>query len=329
LVTIIQKREKGEKMKKDKILIMLCSFFVLLFGALIFILPQKDFSEGENRYLTRLEAPSAQSLFSGEYTKKLSAFYSDQFPLRSYATALYSVSEKALGKREINGVIQYQNHLVARSKEIKAPNTPIKSFWIDSKYSLFKENPDALSLYYRTDHHRTAKGAYNIYVEICEDLKITPYPEEYFSKQKVCSDFCGTAFQRSCLPKGAVTPDTIELWRYSGDNEVKITVHDTNKRFEGFYRFEKLEAVDKYSVLLGGNYAHASVYSDAEKPSLLIIKDSFANAVIPFLSLHFNIDLVDPRYATQPQIKKIFNEKSYSEKIIIACAESFKAQYNS
>ena len=87
--------------------------------------------------------------------------------------------------------------------------------------------------------------------------------------------------------------------------------------------------MDKYAVLLGGNYAHASVYSDAEKPSLLIIKDSFANAVIPFLSLHFNIDLVDPRYATPPQIKKIFNKKSYSEKIIIACAESFKSQYNS
>ena len=316
-------------MKKDKILIMLCSFFVLLFGTLIFILPQKDFSESENRYLTRLEAPSAQSFFSGEYTKKLSAFYSDQFPLRSYATTLYSMSEKALGKREINGVIQYQNHLVARSKKIKAPNAPIKSFWIDSKYSLFKENPDTLSLYYRTDHHRTAQGAYNIYVEICESLKITPYSEEYFSKQKICSDFYGTAFQRSCLPKKAVTPDAIELWRYSGDSEVKITVHDTNKSFEGFYRLEKLEAVDKYAVLLGGNYAHASVYSSAEKPSLLIIKDSFANAVIPFLSLHFNIDLVDPRYATQPQIKKIFNEKSYSEKIIIACAESFKAQYNS
>ena len=314
--------------RNDKILIALCASFVLIIGALIFILPQKDFSENENRYLTRLEAPSVQSFFSGEYTKKLSAFYSDQFPLRSYATTLYSMSEKALGKREINGVIQYQNHLVARSKKIKAPNAPIKSFWIDSKYTLFMENPDTLSLYYRTDHHRTAQGAYNIYVEICESLKITPYSEEYFSKQKVCSDFYGTAFQRSCLPKKAVTPDAIELWRYSGDNEVKITVHDTNKSFEGFYRLEKLEAVDKYAVLLGGNYAHASVYSSAEKPSLLIIKDSFANAVIPFLSLHFNIDLIDPRYATPSQMKKIFNEKNYSEKIIIACAESFKTQYN-
>ena len=314
--------------RNDKILIALCASFVLIIGVLIFILPQKDFSESENRYLTRLEAPSAQSFFSGEYTKKLSAFYSDQFPLRSYATTLYSMSEKALGKREINGVIQYQNHLVARSKEIKVQNAPIKSFWIDSKYSLFKENPDTLSLYYRTDHHRTTQGAYNIYVEICESLKITPYSEEYFSKQKVCSDFYGTAFQRSCLPKKAVTPDAIELWRYSGDNEVKITVHDTNKSFEGFYRLEKLETVDKYAVLLGGNYAHASVYSSAEKPSLLIIKDSFANAVIPFLSLHFNIDLIDPRYATPSQMKKIFNEKNYSEKIIIACAESFKTQYN-
>ena len=33
-----------------------------------------------------------------------------------------------------------------------------------------------------------------------------------------------------------------------------------------------------------------------DRPRLLLIKDSYANALIPFLALHFDITVVDPRY---------------------------------
>jgi hypothetical protein len=31
-----------------------------------------------------------------------------------------------------------------------------------------------------------------------------------------------------------------------------------------------------------------------------VIKDSFANSMIPFLAIHGDLDVVDPRYVTQP-----------------------------
>ena len=309
--------------KHDKFLIIFCSAFVFIIGALIFILPAKRFSEKENRYLTELSAPSVEKILNGSYSEEISNFYTDQLPLRDGATALYALCEKGLGKREINGVITYGSQLIARSKKTETPKTDMPAIWIESKYSLFEKDPQRLSLYYNTDHHRNAEGAYLVYLEACEKLAVSPYEKTQFARQKVCSDFLGTAFARSCLPSFAVEPDTIYLYRYQNDESIKITVHDTGKSFYGFYDFSKLDTVDKYAVFLGGNYAHASIFSSDEKPTLLLIKDSFANAVVPLLSRHFNIELVDPRYLSPSQLKSLVSSLSYDRAIIIACCESF------
>ena len=307
----------------DKILIIFCSAFILIIGPLIFILPQKSVSEKENRYLTTLPTPSVQSILNGNFTKDLSSFYADQIPLRDSSTTLYAICEKALGKHEINGVINYKDHLISRSKAKQISNTKFDAVWIESKYSLFKKSSPDLDLYYKTDHHRNAEGAYLLYVEACKKLNITPIEEPFFKKEIICTDFYGTAFFRSCLPKFAVSPDNITLYRYGGDENIKITVHDTDKKAFGFYDFSKLDTADKYAIFLGGNYAHATVFSNPEKPTLLLIKDSFANAVVPLLSLHFNIELIDPRYSSPTQLKAIISSLTYDHALILACYESF------
>ena len=310
--------------REDKALIVICTVFILLFGSLIFILPQKDFSEKENRYLAKVPKASVSSILSGEYAKGLSSFYRDQFPMRSTATALYAISERAMGKKTVGGVI------VDREKLISIPKTnatkgdiPFPTVIVESKYSLFKENSADLSLYYNTDHHRTTKGAYALYLEACQVLGIEPYPEGFFQKQTVTNEFYGTDFSRSCLPHALVTPDSIELWRYEGDDDITFTIHDTKKEVKGFYDLSKLETTDKYAVFLGGNYALSSVFSSENKPYLLLFKDSYANAVVPFLALHFNIDLVDPRYATKSKISEAYNNAKYDYRLFLGCLDSF------
>ena len=308
---------------RDKILIIFCSAFIFAIGALIFILPQKTISKKENRYLTTLSTPTLQTVLNGDFSKELSSFYADQIPIRNQATELYALCEKALGKREINGVISYGSQLISRSEPKEIPNTKIDALWIESKFSLFEKSSQDLMLYYKTDHHRNAEGAYLLYVDVCKKLGVTPFEESYFTKQSVCDDFLGTAFSRSCLPEFCVNPDTITLYRYSGDESVKITVHDTNKEIFGFYDFSKLDSADKYAIFLGGNYARATVFSSSDKPTLLLIKDSFANAVVPLLSLHFNIELIDPRYSSPPQISNLIASLQYDRALILACYESF------
>lgn len=309
----------------DKILLGIFASFVLIIGTLIFVLPQKEYSEAENRYLTKLEAPSISSVLSGEYAKSISSFYSDQFPLRSVATSAYAICEKSMGKKIIGGVINDGERLISIPKaNTSEKDIPFPAVIVESKYSLFKEDSGTLSLYYKTDHHRTTKGAYLLYLEAAQKLGIEPYPESFFTKQTVSSDFYGTDFFKSRLPRSMVSPDTIELWRYEGDTNITFTVHDTNESSLGFYDLSKLDTADKYAVFLGGNYALASLYSSPDKPSLLLFKDSYANSVIPFLSLHFNIDLVDPRYATHSQLSSLYNSSSYDYLLFLACFDSFE-----
>ena len=104
---------------------------------------------------------------------------------------------------------------------------------------------------------------------------------------------------------------------------MRVTIHDTKREVLGFYNFSMLDTSDKYAVFMGGNYAHVSVFSSEKKPKLLLFKDSFANAVIPFLSLHFNIDVIDPRYASRTEMASIYNAGNYDLCLFLGCIESF------
>ena len=311
--------------KADNALISIFASFVLIVGCLIFILPQKDFSESENRYLSKAPSFTVTAILNGEYAKGISSFYNDQFPLRSLATSTYAICERAMGKKIVGGVILDENKLIAipQKKIENKKELPIPAVFVNSKYTLFTQDSPTLNCYYNTDHHRTTYGAYLLYLEACEKLEIKPYPESYFTKQTVCNDFYGTAFFKSRIPKFMTKPDSIELWRYSGDENTQFAIHDTNATSYGFYDFSKLDTTDKYAIFLGGNYAYATISSSANKPSLLLYKDSFANAVIPFLALHFNIDLIDPRYATKAQMSAAFQSDAYDYKLFIGCLESF------
>ena len=148
---------------------------------------------------------------------------------------------------------------------------------------------------YRTDHHWTTRGAYIAYVSFAEDLSIMPYPEEYFDICVSDTDFCGTSYSSAgCICSQS---DTVELWRYAKDSEYTVLIEETGEQRSGFYDFESCG----YDIFLGGNFGRLSIRCESEeekepKPRLLLIKDSYANSLIPFLALHFELDVIDLRY---------------------------------
>ena len=152
-------------------------------------------------------------------------------------------------------------------------------------------------LYYRTDHHLTTEGAYRVYCLLGEALGYAPLAREAFARQIVSDRFRGSA--DSAIGGIAPQADRIELFRYQGDESVRVIDRTTGAERYGFYDWSALEKKDQYSVFLGGNFAHLSVEDGKnEKPRLLLVKDSFANALIPFLAIHFDLEIVDLRYAS-------------------------------
>ena len=154
--------------------------------------------------------------------------------------------------------------------------------------------------WYRTDHHLTSEGAYALYAALGAALGYTPLPKSAFTPVTVSEDFFGTADAAAGIPH--VAPDEISLWRYEGDEDISVIKDGVPAAF-GLYDLSRLKTRDKYSVFLGGNDAITVIEpskksADDLRPTLFLIKDSFANALIPFLARHFRIVAADPRYGS-------------------------------
>lgn len=158
-------------------------------------------------------------------------------------------------------------------------------------FDFAKSVRDTDGIFYKTDHHLNAYGTYLLYLYLCKDFGIEAKNDFY----EVCvsEEFYGTAWSQSGLWE--TKPDRLCIYRYDGDNAYTVTGDTGN---QGFYFPEYLEKKDKYAYFLGGNYGRLEICSAGgeERPRLLIIKDSYANSLVPFLARHFDITLIDPRY---------------------------------
>lgn len=91
---------------------------IMLIGMLIFIIPDKTYSETENRSLAQSPKLTASSLTDGTFMKDAESYTQDQFPLRDSWIAVKSFADRMLGKREINGVyLGSHNQLIEKPAE--------------------------------------------------------------------------------------------------------------------------------------------------------------------------------------------------------------------
>ena len=66
------------------------------------------------------------------------------------------------------------------------------------------------------------------------------------------------------------------------------------KTFDGWMVRDYLAEKDKYGAFLDGTHSVQTVFSkNGERERLLILKDSFANSLVPYLSAHFDLVIVN------------------------------------
>ena len=155
-------------------------------------------------------------------------------------------------------------------------------------------------IYYRTDHHWTSLGAYYGYTALADALGFEPVPLDSYTKTVRSEDFYGTIYSSSGVRW--VAPDTIET--YVPDDGITVTSYTYDNKGNPveeerpLYDTSYLQVKDKYSMFLGGNQSLAVVRTpNTDKPKIAIIRDSYADSLVPFLTPHFSeIHLIDLRY---------------------------------
>ena len=167
--------------------------------------------------------------------------------------------------------------------------------------SAHKDEP----IFYRTDHHWTSLGAYYGYTSLMWDMSRDGeiVPLENYVKTTVSTEFYGTVFSSSGVRW--VKPDEIDI--YVPEDGVTVTSHTYDSKGQPveeprqLYDESYLAKKDKYSMFLGGQQSLGVVRTgNTDKPKLLLIRDSYSDSLVPFLTPHFSeIHLVDLRYNKQ------------------------------
>ena len=189
---------------------------------------------------------------------------------------------------------------------------------------------DALSahkdeyIYYRTDHHWTTLGAYYAYSALCGTLGLAPFDLSAHQAVEV-PDFYGTFYSRARTWNAQ--PDTLTY--YDLDNALTIyTVTGPGMPAEGevtgLYDLDKLAVYDKYAAFLHGNNGLSRIEGEGEG-RILVVKDSYANCLVPFLTANYAaIDVVDLRNYNYG-LDALIAENGYDQILVLYSFDSFKS----
>ena len=359
-------------MKKAYKFVPAALFLIFIVGMMVlfFVLPKKEYSSSEKRYLEQAPSFSFQSLLSGKFGDDFEKFLSDQTPGRNIWVGLSAYYNYAIGNNGSTGIylgkngylvndpenmselsrnIGYINEFAAKcpvdTTVLIAPSTGYvcddilpdihkqyrddehfenmkaqldSARFIDVRETFKKEYADGNQLYYKTDHHWTAYGAYTAYRELSSVLGYTPHAKEDYTVTAY-PGFYGTTYSSSGF--WLTKPDTVEVWdNPENDSTVVTTITDNGNVTEqkDMFYLSHLEDDDKYPIYLDGNHPYTVIKNTAagSNDKLLVIKDSFAHSMIPYLADHYSeIIMVDLRYYSEPVSKLI--EKEGIDRVLV------------
>ena len=156
-------------------------------------------------------------------------------------------------------------------------------------------------IYFRTDHHWTALGAYYAYREFCGVKGITPHSlSEYEVSQ--FDGFLGSFYNDGGKPEAMYAdPDTVTAY-HPTSTEARMQYGKTaDSLTPGKVIYDESDAAAglKYGTFIMGD----NPYTVIENPDLsdgskcVVVKESFGNAFVPFLVDHYQtVYVIDYRY---------------------------------
>lgn len=154
-------------------------------------------------------------------------------------------------------------------------------------------------LYFRTDHHWTALGAYYAYTVLIRQMGLTPNELESYEKMEF-DNFKGSFCTFTKVASLANNPDTLIAYKPIATNRMQYTDRKgVVKDYSIITDVTSWQPVNRYSAFIGGDNPYSEIHNPNLKDGsrVLVIKESYGNAFVPFLVDHFeSVYVVDYRY---------------------------------
>lgn len=194
--------------------------------------------------------------------------------------------------------------------------------FIDIRDKFKDEYKNGNQLYYKTDHHWTSYGAYTAYTCLSDSLEYSANKIDAYTIDSI-NNFYGTTYSSSGF--WFTSPDKLEVW--DKDTKTNVYITDGPKEITNdncFFR-DNLDGDDQYTVFLDGNHPYYRLTNENAQNDehLLIIKDSFAHSLTPFISDHYkDITMIDMRYYKE-SVSKLIEKENIDKVLYIYSIDNF------
>ncbi len=185
---------------------------------------------------------------------------------------------------------------------------------IDYMYSLISPNVSKIDvfstlmahkneyIYFRTDHHWTSLGAYYAYRELMAAKGTIPAELSAFTEYKFegfLGSFYAESGQKASLGN---TPDYVMAYEPKQLQKIHTFTASGEINYSIVSDGNKLSAANKYLSFVCGDHPYGIMTNPeiTDGSSCLVIKESFGNAMVAYLTQNYqNVYVVDYRYINQ------------------------------
>lgn len=231
----------------------------------------------------------------------------------TYTAAVNRAATLLQGKANVyDMIIPTSMAITAPDSLTKGVNTSDQKAAIDYMHSRLQQNVNYIPLYdmlkshkneylyFRTDHHWTALGAYYSYCELMRTMGVEPLTLDKYVKYEF-PGFLGSFYTSSGkLPQLAAKPDTVYAYGPAMTNTLKLFDkagywYDTTIISD----MTKVSPSNKYLTFIKGDNALSKIDNPtlSDGSSCIVIKESFGNAFVPFLVPHYQtVYIIDYRH---------------------------------
>lgn len=184
-----------------------------------------------------------------------------------------------------------------------------------------KQHMDEKNMYFYTDHHWKPKAAYYAYENIINTMAQRhpqigkPVPKSAFTWEEYPKPFLGS-LARKTTKSYVSKADTVTIVQPKF-KEKKYSICYRGKCGRGFYNFDILKSPDiyanRYVTYFDGDVPEGVVKNPNNNNGLklLILKDSYANAMIQFLARNFSeTRVLDLRHYNKMSVYKYINDNN-------------------
>ena len=176
-------------------------------------------------------------------------------------------------------------------------------------------------LYYKSDHHWTTLAAYYATQEIAEYMNFDLPGLDSFHKYPITYDFKGTLAKKT---GSLMQKDEVDIYVPKKNVDYVVTYAGAQEKKRTVYNSKAISSADQYAVFFGGNQDLIQIdVNNESEHHLLVFKDSYANALIPFLIPYFRtITIVDPRYYTE-NVNRVVRSQMITDVLYVYNSNTF------